>query len=197
MNSGRNRLVTGHLLLFFSVTLVTGPRRSLSLKLSDTNVYEPHIQALLGTTLHCCQVVVLKWGMSAVGRALFHGVACPHQPHRGTFFFFFTLVTVPRRSLSLKLSDTNVYEPQIRARLGTTAHFYQTYICHIRSTAVCYPKRQTPNPTSQPLHPVVESASSRYQTPNPNRQASRQTPNPKRQALNPVVEPPDLAPCRR
>jgi len=34
--------------------------------------------------------------------------------------FFFTLVTGPRRSLSLKLSDTRVYEPQIRARLGTT-----------------------------------------------------------------------------
>jgi len=27
--------------------------------------------------------------------------------------FFLTLVTVPRRSLSLKLSDTRVYEPQI------------------------------------------------------------------------------------
>ena len=26
-------------------------------------------------------------------------------------FFFFTLVTGPRRSLSLKLSDTKVYEP--------------------------------------------------------------------------------------
>jgi len=26
-------------------------------------------------------------------------------------FFFFTLVTGPRRSVSLKLSDTNVYEP--------------------------------------------------------------------------------------
>jgi len=38
-------------------------------------------------------------------------------------FFFFTLVTGPRRSLSLKLRDTRVYEPQIRARLGTTAHF--------------------------------------------------------------------------
>ena len=33
----------------------------------------------------------------------------------------FTLVTGPRRSLSLKLSDTRVYEPQIRARLGNTA----------------------------------------------------------------------------
>jgi len=36
--------------------------------------------------------------------------------------FVFTLVTGPRRSLSLTLSDTRVYEPQIRARLGTTAH---------------------------------------------------------------------------
>ena len=35
---------------------------------------------------------------------------------------FFTLVTGPRWSLSLKLSDTRVYEPRIRARLGTTAH---------------------------------------------------------------------------
>ena len=37
------------------------------------------------------------------------------------FFFFFTLVTGPRKSLSLKLSDARVYEPQIRARLGTAA----------------------------------------------------------------------------
>jgi len=41
-------------------------------------------------------------------------------PH---FFLFFTLVTGPRRFLSLKLSDTRVYEPQMRARLGTTAYF--------------------------------------------------------------------------
>ena len=37
------------------------------------------------------------------------------------FFFYFTLVTGPRRSLSLMLSDARVYEPRIRARLGTTA----------------------------------------------------------------------------
>ena len=37
--------------------------------------------------------------------------------------FFLTLVTGPRWSLSLQLSDTRVYEPQIRARLRTTAHF--------------------------------------------------------------------------
>ena len=34
--------------------------------------------------------------------------------------FFFTRVTGPRRPLSLKLRDTRVYEPQIRARLGTS-----------------------------------------------------------------------------
>jgi len=31
------------------------------------------------------------------------------------FFFFFTFVTGHRRSLSRKLSDTRVYEPEIRA----------------------------------------------------------------------------------
>ena len=38
----------------------------------------------------------------------------------GIFFVsFFTLVTGPSRSLSLTLSDTGVYEPHMRARLGT------------------------------------------------------------------------------
>ena len=31
----------------------------------------------------------------------------------GTYLLFFTLITGPRRSLSLKLSDKGVYEPQI------------------------------------------------------------------------------------
>jgi len=44
----------------------------------------------------------------------------PTQPDTTTFFFFFTLVTGPRRSLSVKLSDTRVYEPQIRARAPFT-----------------------------------------------------------------------------
>ena len=43
-------------------------------------------------------------------------------------FFFFTLVTGPKRSLSLKLSDTRVHVPQIRARLTTTAHFYKVVV---------------------------------------------------------------------
>ena len=44
------------------------------------------------------------------------------------FFFFFTLVTGPRRSLSLQLRDTRVYEPQTRARLGTTVHFCKVVV---------------------------------------------------------------------
>ena len=45
-------------------------------------------------------------------------------------FFFFTLVTGPTRSLSLKLSDARVYEPQIRARLGTTCVPALSARCH-------------------------------------------------------------------
>ena len=33
---------------------------------------------------------------------------CSKKKHGRVFFFFFTLVTGPRRSLSLKLSDTRV-----------------------------------------------------------------------------------------
>jgi len=82
---------------FFFITLVTGPRRSLSLNLRDTRVEgregkgDFHLQD---------------------GSALWPEVC----------FFFFTLVTGPRRSLSLKLSNTRVYAPQIRALLGTASH---------------------------------------------------------------------------
>ena len=46
----------------------------------------------------------------------------------GGYSLFFTHVTGSRRSLSLKLSDTKGYEPQIRARLGTTAHFCRVVV---------------------------------------------------------------------
>ena len=39
------------------------------------------------------------------------------------FFFFSTLVTGPRRSLGLKLGGKRVCEPEIRARLESTARF--------------------------------------------------------------------------
>jgi len=50
-------------------------------------------------------------------------------------FFFFTLVTGPRRSLSLKLNDTKVYEPQIRAHDvgGTAAAALHGVVPHVRS----------------------------------------------------------------
>ena len=53
------------------------------------------------------------------------------------FFFFFTLVTGPRRSLSLKLSKTRVDEPQIRARLGTTAHLCKVIVPKLRAVPSC------------------------------------------------------------
>ena len=52
------------------------------------------------------------------------------------FFFFFTPGTSPRKSLSLKLSDIRVYEPQIRARLGTTAHFCRVAVLKLNRTQV-------------------------------------------------------------
>ena len=50
--------------------------------------------------------------------------------------FFVALVTVPRSSLSLQLSDTRVYEPQIRARLVTTAHFCEVVVLALRAVPV-------------------------------------------------------------
>ena len=49
------------------------------------------------------------------------------------FFFFFTLVTGSRRSSNLKLGDTRVYEPQIRALLGTDSHFCEVVVLKLRT----------------------------------------------------------------
>jgi hypothetical protein len=38
---------------------------------------------------------------------------------RTLFFFFITLDIGPQRPLSLALSDTNVYEPEMHAHMGT------------------------------------------------------------------------------
>jgi len=48
------------------------------------------------------------------------------------FFFFFTRVTGPRRSLSLKLGGTRVYEPQNTTLVGEGLHEVDT-----RDAAVC------------------------------------------------------------
>jgi len=56
-----------------------------------------------------------------------------YKPWQVFFFFFFTLVAGPRRSLILTLSDARVYEPQLRARLGTTAHFCRVVFLKLRA----------------------------------------------------------------
>ena len=60
--------------------------------------------------------LVKRWSARCRSR----GIPTPlHSSENPFFCFFFTLVAGPRRSLRLKLSDTRVYEPQLRARLGT------------------------------------------------------------------------------
>jgi len=79
-----------------------------SLELSDKNVYEPY-QDLPSNDTKTFSVPCRRMMSRLVqgeGLLIF-------------FFVFFTLVTGPRRSLSLKQSDTRVYAPQTRARLGT------------------------------------------------------------------------------
>jgi len=82
---------------FFFFTLVTGPRRSLRLKLSDTRVYEPQTRARLGTTAHFCEVVVLKLSAVPARRRRVWWRRCPASSS-----------LLPS---SLELSDTKVYEP--------------------------------------------------------------------------------------
>ena len=86
-------------LFFFFFTLVTGPRCSLSLKLSDTRVYEPQIRANSAG-----KAVDLQ------GRGPEEAALERHPRQMGgarrtgggfLLLFFFTLVTGPRRSLSL------------------------------------------------------------------------------------------------
>ena len=52
----------------------------------------------------------------------FPGAEPRSRPESILFFFFFTLVTGPRRSLSLKLSDTRVSESQTRAHLRASLY---------------------------------------------------------------------------
>jgi len=64
-------------------------------------------------------LLALSHGMSTSG--LFKKSFCSRcvvgfRGFRVYFFFFFALVTGPRRSLTLKRSDTRVYEPQISKR---------------------------------------------------------------------------------
>ena len=82
---------------FLIFTLVASPRRPLSLKLSDTRVYEPQIRAHLGTTAHFCRVVVLK--LKAVPNWYHDGLETHDAQHgavRLYFFLFFCITLKPR-----------------------------------------------------------------------------------------------------
>ena len=57
-------------------------------------------------------IVMIRWTALAPWEFEFPGFA--GVALLAGFFFFFTLVTVPRRSLILKLSHTRVYAPQIQ-----------------------------------------------------------------------------------
>ena len=51
----------------YSLSLFVNP----GLELSDTNVYEPWIRALLGTASHYCGAVVLESGTVTFGTAMY------------------------------------------------------------------------------------------------------------------------------
>ena len=55
--------------------------------------------------------------------------AARYDPSHTLLFFFLTLVTSPRRSLSLQLSDARVYEPLIRARVGNHNTPIRSKVC--------------------------------------------------------------------
>ena len=67
-----------------------------SLELSDAQVHEPQIQALLGTTPHSCEVVVVKLRKDAYRGASSGGL------EKGSSSLLLS---------SLELSDTTVYAP--------------------------------------------------------------------------------------
>ena len=68
----------GAFFFLFFLTLVTGPRKSLSRKLSETAVHQ--IRARLETTAHFCKLVVLAAGDPSALRARFPP---PSVPGRG------------------------------------------------------------------------------------------------------------------
>ena len=101
---------------------------------------------------------------------------------------FFTLVTGPRRSLSLKLSDTRVFVPQIRARgrtgggtcrpcpSGYPKQYPTPYTLH-PTPYILHPTPYTLHPTPCTLHPTPYTL---HPTPyTPNNKPKHQTPDPK------------------
>ena len=83
------------------------------------------------------------------------------RPEIRNFFFFFTLVTGPRRSLSLKLGDTRVYEPHIQARKSETRN------SNPRNRGERVVPNASPHPTPYTLHPTPYTLHPTPYTPHP------------------------------
>jgi len=128
LKSGRLLKHRSYLLLYYSQTQSRVLQKSMSLK------YEPASEPLhisvkyevargwiprsdatcSGFASGSCTSLLSKldslFGRGVECRGLSHGRNLRTAALKG-FFFFFILVTGPRRSLSLELSDTRVYEP--------------------------------------------------------------------------------------
>ena len=76
------------------------PFITLDLELSDTKVYEPYIRALLGTTSHYCEAVVLESRAVPFGTAL----SARNQNHHGRQGF-------QRAPVQIKAIETDLLLP--------------------------------------------------------------------------------------
>ena len=77
------------------------------------NAWPAHCAATSNATADSLQGRYIATAIQALSRRYgdAEGLFEEGEVMRGRDFFFFTLVTGPRRSLSLKLSDTKVYKP--------------------------------------------------------------------------------------
>jgi len=89
------------------------------------------------------------------------------SPWGADLLFFFTLVTGPRRFLSLKLSDKRVYEPQIRARRDKQKRHpqFRRGVQIVVADASGREKRCSPKPKS--LNTKHETLNTKSKTQNP------------------------------
>jgi len=77
----------------------------LSLKLSDTRVYEPQIRARLGTTAHFCEVVVLE--TNTLRQVLLDAGADANGVKKDTGNAAYTLIPKPRKKKRKEPKTTN------------------------------------------------------------------------------------------
>ena len=103
---------------------------SLSLSLSLTHTHTLSLSLAVAFSLSLS--LTLSWRSSPLAGAQ---TSARQGRSSGTssVSFLFTLVAGFRRSLSLKLSETRVCEPQIRARLVSTVHFYEVVVLRLRA----------------------------------------------------------------